>query len=160
MSVYPRLVTGIAVITGSRPAAEDAVQEALARAWERSEHGGRIDHLQAWVTTVAINLARSWLRRVVAERRARDRLRAGATESSAEELSADRIDVLRAVRELPRRQREAIVLRYYLGMNVHETAIALGIADGTAKATLYRAREVLAGRLGEKALEEANERDH
>lgn len=36
---YPRLVAAAALASGSRPAAEDAVQEALLRAWERSEKG-------------------------------------------------------------------------------------------------------------------------
>ncbi|HKZ76153.1 MAG TPA: hypothetical protein VJ259_05765, partial [Actinomycetota bacterium] len=42
---YPRLVAGVALVAGSRPAAEDAVQEALARAWERSERGEEIESL-------------------------------------------------------------------------------------------------------------------
>lgn len=58
-TTYPRLVAAVGLISGSRPAAEDAVQEALARAWERSERGEHIESLQAWVTTVAMNLARS-----------------------------------------------------------------------------------------------------
>jgi len=46
------------LVCGSMPAAEDAVQEALARAWERSERGQDIGSLPAWVTTVARNLLR------------------------------------------------------------------------------------------------------
>ena len=42
---YPRIVTGLSVMCGSRSAAEDAVQDALTKAWERSERGERIDHL-------------------------------------------------------------------------------------------------------------------
>ena len=53
---YPRLVAAVALASGSRPAAEDAVQEALLRAWERSEKGEDIESLNAWVTTVALNL--------------------------------------------------------------------------------------------------------
>jgi DNA-directed RNA polymerase specialized sigma24 family protein len=69
-TAYPRLVAAVALVCSSRPAAEDAVQEALLRAWERSEKGDEIDYLNAWVTTVALNLARSSLRRGIAERRA------------------------------------------------------------------------------------------
>ena len=68
---YPRLVAAVTLVCDSRAAAEDAVQEALARAWERGE---QIDSLPAWVTTVSLNLARSGVRRVIAERRARRRL--------------------------------------------------------------------------------------
>ena len=52
---YPRLVAAVALTSGSRPAAEDAVQEALLRAWQRSEKGDEIDSLEGWVTTVALN---------------------------------------------------------------------------------------------------------
>ena len=70
-TAYPRLVTAVALVSGSRAAAEDAVQEALARAWERSERGERIESLPAWVTRVAMNLSKSRLRRLRAERGAR-----------------------------------------------------------------------------------------
>jgi RNA polymerase sigma-70 factor (ECF subfamily) len=153
--VYPRLVAAVALIVGSRPAAEDAVQEALARAWEREERGLAIDSLEAWVTTVSLNLGRSALRRIKAERRARERLAV----PSSDPPSGDRTDVVRALRTLPRRQREATVLRYYLGLDVAEIARVLGIREGTAKTTLFRARAALAERLGERDLEEANDRE-
>jgi len=156
---YPRLVAGVALVAGSRPAAEDAVQEALARAWERSERGEEIESLTAWVTAVSLNLARSRLRRVVAERRARERMvsRVG-TAALAPSDAGERIDLLRALASLPRRQREATVLRYYLGLNVAEVASALGIHQGTAKTALFRARRALAAALGESDMEEATER--
>ena len=56
---YPRVVAAVAMVSDSRPAAEDAVCEALARAWERSERGERVESLGAWVTTVAMNLSRT-----------------------------------------------------------------------------------------------------
>ncbi len=144
---------------GSRAAAEDAVQEALARAWERSLHGEDIRNLEAWVRTVAVNLSRSAIRRVLAERRAGDRLRlAGRLGGLAPEPSADRVDVLEALAHLPRRQREATVLRYYLGLDVAEISAALGVLEGTTKTTLHRARRALAARLGETMTEEASDR--
>jgi RNA polymerase sigma-70 factor (ECF subfamily) len=143
-------------VSGSRPAAEDAVQEALLRAWERSERGERIDSLPAWVTTVSLNLARSGLRRVLAERRARARL-GGA--DPAEPEDADRIDLERALAALPRRQREAVVLRYYLGMDTREVAQLLHVNEGTVKSTLFRARATLARALGVPETEEANDLD-
>src|SRR5438876_11667136 len=73
---YARRVAGVALACGSRAAAEDAVQEALARAWERSERGEQYDSLRAWVMRVAINLTRSAYRRTRAERRAREKLAA------------------------------------------------------------------------------------
>jgi RNA polymerase sigma-70 factor, ECF subfamily len=152
---YPRLVAAVALTSGSRPAAEDAVQEALLRAWERSEKGDEIDSLEGWVTTVALNLARSGLRRLRSERRARSRIAASAI---GEPPTADRIDVDRALAALPRRQREVAVLRYYLQLDTREVASTLDVEEGTVKSTLFRARAALASALGVEQDEEANDR--
>jgi len=149
-------VAAVALVSGSRAAAEDSVQEALARAWERSERGERIEHLGAWVMKVALNLVRSGLRRLRVERAARERLAArGPVEPSVD----SGVDLARALAALPRRQREATVLRYYLDLDVREVARVLGIHEGTAKTTLFRARQALAAVLGdEDDREEANDR--
>jgi RNA polymerase sigma-70 factor (ECF subfamily) len=65
--------------------------------------------------------------------------------------------VTAALAGLPRRQREVTVLRYYLGMNVAETASALGVGEGTVKTSLHRARIALAAALGEPNDEEVGE---
>lgn len=143
-------------MSGNRPAAEDAVQEALLRAWERSERGLAMGSLEAWVATVALNLARSGVRRLIAERRARSRL--GPAAGTQFDPTGDRVDVERAMRTLPRRQREAVVLRYYLGMDTREVATILGVTEGTVKSTLFRARAALAEALGIDETEEANDR--
>jgi RNA polymerase sigma-70 factor, ECF subfamily len=153
-TAYPRLVAAVAMACGSRHAAEDAVQEALLRAWERSEKGQEIDSLEAWVTTVAMNLSRSGLRRLRSERRAKSRLHA----ANLGEPSADRVDVERALSALPRRQRETVVLRYYLQLDTREAAAALGMSEGTVKSTLARARAALAVALGIQESEEAKDR--
>jgi RNA polymerase sigma-70 factor, ECF subfamily len=126
---------------GSAATAEDAVQEALARAWERSERGEQIQSLRAWVAVVAMNLSRSRWRRARAERRA------WAASAPVEPRASDdeeAIDVRRALRALPARQREATVLRYYLGLDVDEVAGAMGVSSGTVKTSLHRARGALA----------------
>src|SRR5438876_4446338 len=87
---YPPLVGAVALVSGSKAAAEDAVQEALARAWERSSRGQSIENLAAWVTTVSLNLARSGLRRIRAERRARARLGGPGSPGTATGRAADR----------------------------------------------------------------------
>jgi RNA polymerase sigma factor (sigma-70 family) len=57
------------------------------------------------------------------------------------------MDLRRAVAALPRRQREATVLRYYLGLDVREIARVMGTPDGTTKSLLARARAALAREL-------------
>jgi RNA polymerase sigma factor (sigma-70 family) len=71
-------------------------------------------------------------------------------------VSDSRIDIDRALVDLPRRQREVTVLRYYLGLNLGEIAGALELSEGTVKTSLFRARQALAAALGEPA-EEAND---
>ena len=155
VTTYPRLVAGVALITGSRAAAEDAVQEALLRAWERSERGEQIESLPAWVTRVAMNLSKSRLRRIRVE--AKHRVDVAATPADDASTAADvRIDVKKALADLPHRQREVTVLRYYLGLNVGEIAKTLELNEGTVKTSLFRARHALAAALGEP-LEEAND---
>jgi RNA polymerase sigma factor (sigma-70 family) len=62
--------------------------------------------------------------------------------------TAHRLDVDRALAALPRRQREAAVLRYYLQLSTREVASALELDEGTVKNTLFRARVALAQALG------------
>lgn len=141
---YPRLVNAVTLATGSSfPAAEDAVQEALVRAWTRSARGERIGSLANWAAAVAINLSRSAWRRSRAERRAKDRL------SSRRVVNRDpgeggNVDLERALAALPRRQREVAVLRYLLEMNTKEVAETLGVGEGTVKNSLAKARTALA----------------
>jgi RNA polymerase sigma-70 factor (ECF subfamily) len=156
---YPHVVAAVALACGSRPAAEDAVQEALLRAWERSEKGEDVGSMNAWVTTVAMNLARSGLRRLRSERRAKARLRGSAWADDHAPGAERAVDVERALSVLPRRQREAIVLRYFLQLDTHETAAVLKVSEGTVKSSLARARGALAGALGLEEPEEANDRD-
>lgn len=151
---YPRLVNAVALASGSYPAAEDAVQEALVRAWTRSERGDQVESLPAWVASVALNLTRSGWRRTMAERRARRRL---PERSIAPAPSEEHIEVARALAMLPRRQREVAVLRYLLEMTTSEVAAALGIAEGTVKSSLSRARAHLAESLAVHDTEVTND---
>ena len=142
---YRQVVATVALVCGSVATAEDSVQEALARAWEQTARGKEIDRLAAWVTTVALNLARSQMRRWRSERRARTRLGALRPElPDATGASGDAYAIRQALLALPRRQREVTALRYYLGLDVRGIAEHLGIAEGTVKAMLYRARQSLA----------------
>jgi RNA polymerase sigma-70 factor (ECF subfamily) len=137
---YRQVVATVELVCGSLPTAEDAVQEALARAWEREARGEDIRSLGAWVTTVALNLARSQMRRWKSERRARDRLVPLQREvPDAPGASSEALAVRDALRGLSRRQREVTALRYYLGLDVAEIAAELGIDQGTVKSLLFRA---------------------
>jgi RNA polymerase sigma-70 factor (ECF subfamily) len=149
------------LLGGSQAVAEDAVQEALARAWERSERGEHIESLTAWVTVVATNLLRSAFRRFLAEARATGRLKGGPGRSlmGSSELSRsdDRVDVVRAIRDLTDRQREVVVLHYFAELSVGDIARAVGSSPGAVKGLLHRARRGLAEALAEETPEEVED---
>jgi RNA polymerase sigma-70 factor, ECF subfamily len=138
---YTRLVGAVALVTGDLASAEDAVQEAIVRAWERSDRGEEIVALDRWVAAVAMNVSRSRLRRLRVERLARPRLVDPVT---TEGPSGDRLDVVRALGALPRRQREVAVLRYFLDLTTAEIADQMGTSEGTVKSQLFKARAHLA----------------
>jgi RNA polymerase sigma-70 factor (ECF subfamily) len=142
---YPKVVAAVAAVCGDRSQAEDAVQEALARAWDRGRRGLLIDSAPAWITTVAINVSRSAARSAARRRRTEER----ALEAPVVGPPSESLDVLRAVAGLPRRQREAVVVRYFLGYDVAGTAAVLGVSEGTVKTLVFRARATLAARLAD-----------
>ena len=149
---YPRLVAAIGLLIGDLDLARDAVDEALARAWERMGRGDAIDCLPAWVRSVALNVVRGRFRRRAIERRVRSRIAASALrESSKPHVGLDGIgvDVRRALATLPRRQREVTILYYFLDLSVDEIATGLSVSDGTVKTSLHRARAALAPLLQE-----------
>src|SRR5439155_8341300 len=131
---YPRLVGAVALVTGDVASAEDAVQEAIVRAWERTERGEQIVALDRWVAAVAMNLSRSRLRRLRVDRLARPRLLA----APSVQPSGDRIEVARALAVLPRRQREAAVLRCLVDLSTGEIAKEMRTSAGTGKSELYK----------------------
>lgn len=149
---YKRLVVVVSLVTGSTPLAEEAVQEAFARAWERSERGQEFDHLAGWVATVALNQARSGRRRMTTERWTMGRL---ARTPRAEPASTPELEIVvrSAVDGLARRQRDAVVLYYLLDVNVATCARLLRVSEGTVKTALARARVRLAEALGDQELE-------
>ena len=143
---YARLVSAIRLITGDAESARDAVDEACARAWERIDRGQSIAVLGAWVRVVALNLARGRIRRRASERRTVERLAALASPDGPDAMAraGDAIDINRVLATLPRRQREVVVLYYFLDQSVDTIAAELEIPAGTVKAALHRARTALA----------------
>jgi RNA polymerase sigma-70 factor (ECF subfamily) len=145
---YPRLVGALGLVTGDRDVAADAVDEACARAWEQMRRGHEIGSLTAWVRVTALNVARSRFRRRSTEQRARERLvDLGPPPSATDPERA--LDVRNALATLPRRQREVVVLHYFLDLPVDEIAAQLGVSAGTVKTSLHRARTALAVVLGD-----------
>lgn len=138
---HGRVVRAVAVACGDRQRAEDAVQDALVDVWTKER---RVEDLAGWVTTAALNRARSRWRTAAAERRAFDRLAARAKDAPHPE-SITEVDerIAAALKRLPRAQREVVALHYLLDMAVADVATQLDIAEGTVKSHLHRARNTL-----------------
>ena len=138
------VVGTLTVKLGDRGVAEELAQEALARAWERWPEVSQMEAPDRWVFRVALNLASSWIRRRAAERRAKQRLAAShATSAPSAGGEDDSIDLRRAIRTLPNREREVIILRYYGGLSVRDVASLLKISEGSVKSAAFDARSRL-----------------
>ena len=137
---YPTVLRATFLLARDRAAAEDATQEAFARALERWDRLRGHDWVGGWVMRTAMNC----IRRV----RGRDARRsAPGTDVDAPAPAVDvegRTDLWNAVGRLPRRQREATVLYYALDLPVDEVATVMGCSHGAVKAHLFKARAALA----------------
>lgn len=140
---YQRVVGSVSMITGDRSNAEDAVQDAIVKAWNRRDEP--IDRLVAWITVVASNEAKSGRRREAAKQRATDRLTDQATTGEQPPLFDEELSA--ALRDLPIRERQAAVLFYVFDLAVTDVASAMSVSEGTIKTLLSRARGHLADAL-------------
>jgi RNA polymerase sigma factor (sigma-70 family) len=138
--MWPRLVAACVSYTGSTPLGEDLAQEALTRALVRWKRISTMDAPEAFVMTIAMNLARShWRRRRIERRFATSGgLAMGTRASSPHDLVAAQVDVRAALLELAERQWMAVVLRFQADLSVAQTARVMGCAEGTVKALTHR----------------------
>jgi RNA polymerase sigma-70 factor (sigma-E family) len=148
------LVRIAAVMLGSRAAAEDAVHDAfcgLFLSWDRLADPRKA---LAYVRSAVMNRCRSELRRQIRLERRADRTHRPLDPDSPEQaaiLGEEHRDVLAALARLPHRQREALVLRYFLDLPEAEIAAAMSITPGTVKSTTSRALAALGRLLEERA---------
>ena len=135
-SVHRPLFGALCVITGNRTDAEDISQEAFLRVWERWERVALMDNPEAFLFRTAMNVFRN------RSRRARLALRHTTGAPPRDELAEveERDLVERALRPLTPRERAAVVLTCYVGLNSQEAGRALGIRSGTVRTLTARAR--------------------
>ncbi|WP_270888654.1 RNA polymerase sigma factor [Pedococcus sp. 5OH_020] len=143
-----RLVSLARFFVEDRTAAEDLVQEAFIRLARSSHRIRERDRAAAYLRSIVINLARDHNRRGLVS--LRHRPPAVLDEPSAEHTAAareSRQEVVAALRLLPRRQRDCVVLRYYLDLPVEEIAQTLGVSANSVKTHLQRGLRSLAAGL-------------
>jgi RNA polymerase sigma-70 factor (ECF subfamily) len=142
--VHPHLeaMARLAARVGDPAERDDLVQESLTRAWRK------------WSTfDPERGTPRSWLLAIVADqaRKARRRRRPAVATNGADRvvapIDADRVDLERALAQLPTRMRLAIDCVYFVGLTVAETAAVMDVSEGTVKSTLAKARAHLQSHL-------------
>lgn len=140
-------------MTGSRVAAEDCVQETFVHAWQNLDGFEGRSAIGTWLHRIAVNCVLGWQR---AESRRPsghlaivdpDRPDPWGADPLTPDAGAD-LDLERAIATLPDGARNVLVLHTIGGYSHEETAEILGIAVGTSKAQLHRARRLLEARLG------------
>jgi RNA polymerase sigma-70 factor (ECF subfamily) len=144
-SEYRSVVALAAILSGSRWAAEDLAQEAFSAAFREWDRVRDFAHPHIWVRRVVANKSASLIRRNVAEVKARTRL--DGSRPPLQQLPDESEDLWDAVRRLPRRQTEAIVLVYLDGRSLEEAGEVMGCTAGTVKTHLKRGRGSLARKL-------------
>ena len=143
-AVYPRAVGLAYRMLGSRAAAEDVASETFAKAllqWDRLDP----DRVAGWVLRVTANQAIDVMRR-------KGRHLEPAV-ISLEDSTTLRLALAEALSKLPRRQREAVALRFLSDMSEADTADALGVSTGSVKTHVHRGLAALRNELGYENLE-------
>jgi RNA polymerase sigma-70 factor, ECF subfamily len=146
---YPRLVAQLYAVTTDLGLAEDVVQEAFVRAASRWAQVQAYQAPEAWVRKVALRLRLDAVRRL--RRQAAALTRLGARPDPQPALDPEDRELVEALRRLPRRYREVLVLHHCLDRSVEDVGAQLGVPAATVKTRLARGRAKLAGLLGEPA---------
>jgi RNA polymerase sigma-70 factor (ECF subfamily) len=128
-------------MVGDAGNAQDIVQEAYIRAWRHWSTINRYEHPETWVRLVVSRLATDWWRRLAVRRRFALAERGPDPVPAPSETT---VMLVSALRQLPPRQRQAFCLHHVLDLSVGDIARELGVAEGTVKSWLFRARASLA----------------
>jgi RNA polymerase sigma-70 factor, ECF subfamily len=141
-----RLLGQLFLVTGDLHEAEEIVQEAYTRAAARWSRLRDYDVPEAWVRRVAMNLATDRARTLRRQTEAVLKLRPPPEVLPA---SVEALALAEALRTLPIRQRQVLVLHYLVDLPVEQVARTLRMPEGTVKSLLSRGRQMLGAKLGE-----------
>lgn len=136
---FPQVYRAAYLVTADRQAAFDLTQEAFERAYSRWRRLSREEWAGGWVMTTALNLAK--------RRRPETASAAAGEPTSSGEPGTDRVDLVRALRLLPFRQRQALVLHYVGDLHPRAVARVMDVSEGTVKAHLAQGRAALRRKL-------------
>lgn len=154
---WPRLVVYAEEFVARRPDAEDAVQEAWIRVWQRRDTWKPVTTVSAWLyritRNVALNRGLSARRRSDREEGAADTVSPTAPPTPFEHLAAERLrdEMRRAIAGLPERRREIFVLSRFHGLTHREIAETLDLSPQTVSNQVTSALDELRHRLGTRS---------
>ncbi|MFE9689415.1 RNA polymerase sigma factor [Micromonospora sp. NPDC005806] len=146
-----RLVAQLYAMTGDYAEAQDVVQEAFVRALARPGRFRQLANPEAWLRTVALNVARPRYRRRVLLHGLVRSARLDPAQQHAPDLSPDHVALVGALQRLPWQARETVVLHHLADLPVAEVAAAMGCPVEAVKTRVVRARRALADHLGDAA---------
>jgi RNA polymerase sigma-70 factor (sigma-E family) len=142
----------LAVLLGAEHEAEDIVSEAFYELYRRWNRLRSPDAALSYVRSVVCNLVRMRLRRLQVARKHADHVVESVGSPEAEVLLRDdQRRLVEAIKRLPARQREALVLRYWLDLRESEIATAMGISAGAVKSHTSRGMAALTRVMEEEA---------
>jgi len=147
---FSELAAQVCAYLGDATEAQDLVQEAFLRAWQRWDKVGGYEEPVAWVRRVAWNLATSRHRR---NQVARKFLQKSSAPELAPAASPDHVALVAALKLVPAKRRQALVMHYMADMTVAAIAEATGAKEGTVKSWLHRGRKELAALLTDEGAE-------
>lgn len=137
----PALMRFATVLTCRTWLAEDLVSDVLGRAFEHWERISEMAEPNAYVRRMVVNEYLSWRRRLT-RTSPRAEVEPTAISDGADER-AERDAMIRRLAGLPRKQRAAVVLRYYAGLSDREIATHLGCREPTVRSQIHRALNTL-----------------
>lgn len=137
----PALMRFATVLTCRTWLAEDLVSDVLGRAFERWDRISGMDEPNAYVRRMVVNEYLSWRRRLT-RMSPRAEVEPVVVSDGADQR-AERDAMIRSLAALPRKQRAAVVLRYYAGLSDREIATQLGCRESTVRSQIHRALNAL-----------------
>ena len=135
----PALMRFATVLTGRTWLAEDLVSDVLGRAFERWDRIAPMAEPNAYVRRMIVNEYLSWHRRLSRTSPRADVELDSAPVGDGADQRAERDAMIRRLAGLPRRQRAAVVLRYYVGLSDADIAAHLGCREVTVRSQISRA---------------------
>src|SRR5689334_15651141 len=122
-------------MSGDLETAQDLAHEAFLRAWQHRRRLAGYEDVEAWLRLVVTRLATDRWRRLAVRRNTLERLR---PPEPAPPPSEDTVLLVRALRAIPARQRQALVLHYLVGVEVADIAVEMAASTATVRSWLAR----------------------